>query len=249
MFHGMLRDNTSLRCSVDKTVLDQERLVHIFYGARVFADGGRKCVKPYRSSAEFDGDRFQDQPVHPVKAVPVYFQKVQGFPGNIGCDHTLIPHLRVIPDALQHPVGEPGSSAAAPGDLKGAARIDLYVQHLRGPQQDRLKFSFCIEIHVLNNTESVSERCCQKPGSGGCPDQREAGQVQTDGTRCGPFSDHDVNGKIFHGGIKDLLHLPVQPVDLVDEKDISRGQIVQDGRDLSRLFNCRAVVFPRPGGP
>ena len=55
------------------------------------------------------------------------------------------------------------------------------------------------------------------------------------------FSKQDVNGKILHGRVKDLFHLPVQAVDLIHKQDIPLLKIIQDRSHLSWFFDRRTA--------
>ena len=58
------------------------------------------------------------------------------------------------------------------------------------------------------------------------------GKPQPDAVGHGSLAGDDVYGKILHGGVKDLLHRPVEPVDLVYEEDVPLAQIGHDGRKI-----------------
>ena len=52
-------------------------------------------------------------------------------------------------------------------------------------------------------------------------DQSKMRKVQPDRARRCSLSDHDINRKVLHRRIQDLLHLTVQTVDFIDKQDIS----------------------------
>ena len=66
------------------------------------------------------------------------------------------------------------------------------------------------------------------------------GQIQPDGVGGRPFADDDIDGIVLHGRIQDLLHRPVQPVDLIHKKNIILIEVGQQRRQIARLFNGRA---------
>ena len=47
-----------------------------------------------------------------------------------------------------------------------------------------------------------------------------------DGARRRLLSQHDVDGEVLHGRVQHLLHLPVQPVNLVHEEHVALLEIV-----------------------
>ena len=91
----------------------------------------------------------------------------------------------------------------------------------------------------MDHPETIPQGGGQKPGSGGRPYQRKAGQLQTDGTGGSAFTDHNVDGEILHGRIEHFLHLTIEPVDFIHEQKIPLLQIIQNGRHLPRLLNGR----------
>ena len=68
-------------------------------------------------------------------------------------------------------------------------------------------------------------------------------KIQTNRTGGCPFSNHDIDGKIFHGRVKNFLHLPVQTMYLVYKQYITFLKIIQYGSHLSRLFYGRTRCY------
>ena len=67
------------------------------------------------------------------------------------------------------------------------------------------------------------------------------GQVDADGTGAGALPHDDIQGEILHGGVEDFLHIPVQPMDFINEKHIMVLQGGQNGCQLSRPSDGRAA--------
>jgi hypothetical protein len=49
------------------------------------------------------------------------------------------------------------------------------------------------------------------------------------------LADHDVKLIVLHRRVEDLLHHGAQPVDLVDEEDVPRLQVGQEGGQVAGL--------------
>ena len=77
------------------------------------------------------------------------------------------------------------------------------------------------------------------------PDQGEAGQVEADRTGRRALADHDVEGEVLHGRVEDLLHDPVEAVDLVDEEDVALVEVGQDGGQVARPLQRRPAGDPQ----
>ncbi len=76
-------------------------------------------------------------------------------------------------------------------------------------------------------------------------DQGEGRQIQLDRPRAGTFADHDVELKVLHRRIQNLLHDRAQPMNLVDEQHIVRLQIRQQRRKIACAFDHRARGLPQ----
>ena len=72
------------------------------------------------------------------------------------------------------------------------------------------------------------------------PDQRERRQVELDRARAGTLADHDVELKVLHRRIEDLLDDRAQPMDLVDEQHVVRLQVRQQRRQVAGALDHRS---------
>ena len=94
---------------------------------------------------------------------------------------------------------------------------------------------------MMDHAKTISERCGQKTCSCSCSHQSKLRQIQTDTAGRSSFSNHNINGIIFHCRIQHFLHLPVQSMDLIHKKNISLLQVIEDRRHLTRLLNSRTA--------
>jgi hypothetical protein len=117
---------------------------------------------------------------------------------------------------------------------------------------DQAQIGDGIELQPLHDAETVAQRSGQGAGAGGGADQGEGRQVEADGTRRRPLADHDVELVVLHRRVQHFLHHRRQAVDLVDEQDVARLQIGQQGRQVPRPLQHRAGglahVHPHLGG-
>src|SRR3990172_2220271 len=56
----------------------------------------------------------------------------------------------------------------------------------------------------------------------------------------GPFADREIESEVLHRGVQDLLDGPAQPMDLIDEEDVTPIEVGQNGCQISRPFDRRA---------
>ncbi len=135
-----------------------------------------------------------------------------------------------------------------------------------GAANDGVEVAGAVVVEPGHEAEPVAERPGDETGAGGGAHQGEGGQVEPDGPGARTLAEDDVQLKILHGRIEDLLHRPPQAVDLVDEEHVTLGQVGEDGGQVAGPHQRRArrdpqagpislatipasEVFPNPGGP
>ncbi|CDC72964.1 putative uncharacterized protein [Oscillibacter sp. CAG:155] len=170
----------------------------------------------------------------------VDLQGAQGVVRHLFRDDAVRLHLGEVPHPPEHPVGDPGRAPAAAGDLIGALRHDVHVQDPGAAGDDLTEFLRGIELQPQRHAEPVPQRRGELPGPGGSPDEGELGQIQPDGVGAGALAHDDVQGVVLHGGIEDLLHRAVEPVNLVHEEDIPLAEVGEKRCQVAGLFNGRA---------
>ena len=111
----------------------------------------------------------------------------------------------------------------------------MRIQFARRRHDDTAKLFRLVEFEPHRNAEPVAQRRRQQARARGSADQREGRKVQPHGSGRWPLPDHDVEGIVFHGGIKDFLHDRRQAVNLVDEQDIVRLKIGEDRGQVAGL--------------
>jgi hypothetical protein len=105
-----------------------------------------------------------------------------------------------------------------------------------------------VELQALDDAEAVAQGRGQQAGAGGGAHQGEGRQVELDGARRRALADHDVELVILHGRVEDLLHHRAEAVDLVDEEDIPRLQVGEQGGQVAGLLQHRARGLAQADG-
>ncbi len=72
------------------------------------------------------------------------------------------------------------------------------------------------------------------------PTRVKRGRVRRTLRAAGTLADDQVELEILHRGIKNLLHGRRQPMDLVDEEDISLLEVGEHGGEVTGAFQNRA---------
>lgn len=103
--HG---SHSSTWSSVKETCLQKIGFIHVFQCSGVFSDRCGKCFKPHGAALKIQDQGLENAAVCFIKAILIYFQKIQCEAGNIVGDHTIILHLGEITYSLQKTVGQTG---------------------------------------------------------------------------------------------------------------------------------------------
>ena len=235
-----LCDHAAPGCPVDKAFFDEIGLVYILNGTRILADGRRQGVQSHRAAHEFLNHGHQNPPVNLIEAVAVHLQKIQRKVRDLLGDLPVVFDLGEITDPLEKPVGQTRRSPGTSRQLHGAQRVNLHAQHVRGTLHDGLQLLVRIEFQMMHHAEAIPQRRGQQSRPCRRANQRKMRQIQPDGPGRSALANHNIDGEILHGRVQHLLHLPVQPVNLVHEKHVALGQIIENRRDLARLLDGRS---------
>ena len=122
--------------------------------------------------------------------------------------------------------------------IRGVPRLRrANAENARGAQDDAPELLRRIELQTQRHAKAVAQRRSELTGAGRRADEREFREVEPDGVRARSLADDDVDGVILHRGIEDLLHLPIQAVDLVDKENVVFLQIREQRGKVACLFD------------
>jgi len=99
------------------------------------------------------------------------------------------------------------------------------------PDLDQLRFF--VEIEPNGDAEPIPQGRRDQARPGGRADQRKGLQIDPNRARRRPFPDDQIELEVLHGRIEDFLHRRVETVNLIDEQDVARLQVGQDGRQVA----------------
>ena len=150
-----------------------------------------------------------------IQAIFIHIQKIQCIICHFFCDHTIVFYLGKIPHPLQKTIRQTRCSPGTLRQFNGALRFDLHLQNLSRPHDDRCQFLLRIKFQMVDHAKAIPKRRSQHSCACRRADQREFRKIQTNRSGCRSFSDHNIDGIVFHRRIEHLLHLTVQPMDLI----------------------------------
>src|SRR6476620_6154762 len=223
------RGDASPRRTLQIALLDEKRLDHVFYRVAFLADGGRQVVDTDGTAAEFLDHGLEQFAIHDVETGRIDIEHCERGIGNLARNEPARFHLRVIANAPQQPVRNAWRASRATGDLLRSGTVHLHLQQARRALHDTRKLITRVELETCDDAEAVAQRVREHAGSRRSADQRERLQLELHGTRRRTFADHDVDLEVFERRIEYLLDHRREPMDLVDEKNITLVEIAQDG--------------------
>src|SRR5438552_434913 len=160
------RCDAATRGSLQKAMLNQEWLVHLFDRRRILADCRTDVVQPNGTALKFLDDRLEDYRIHVIEPELVDVDHSQELRRNAFGDDAIRLHLRIIANATQQAVGNAWRAARATGDLVRAAILDLDVQDHRRPRHDLLEVINRIVVQSFDDPEPRPHRRRQHSESG-----------------------------------------------------------------------------------
>ena len=172
-----------------------------------------------RASVEGAGQRLQIPPVLAVEPQFVHFPPGQRLAGQRVGDLSLRFAVNKIAGPSEQVVGDAGGSPTATGNLARRLVTDLRVQLAGIPPHDVGQLVVGVKVEVLTIHETIAQGGRQHARAGGRTNHGERLELHVDGAGIQPLTQRDIDSKIFHHRVDELLDRLRQPMDLVDEQD------------------------------
>ncbi len=198
----------------------------------------------HRTAAELLDDRPQQFAIDFVESVLVDLEQLQRGVGDVERDRAGRPHLRVVADATEQPVGDARRAARAPRELGGGAVFERHVENPGRPPDDLLQIALGVELEPVHDAETRSQRRRQQAGARRRPDERELLQRHFHRPGAGALADHDVELVVFERRIQNLLDRRRHPVNLVDEQHLAVAEVGENAREIAGLLEHRTRRRP-----
>ena len=219
--------------AVEKSDLNQERLVDFFESVFFFGQGGSQCAEAYGTTVVFLNDRKQKAAIDFVEAVGIHFEQGEGCVGGGAVDGAGAADLRVVADAAQEAIGDAWSAAGAQCDFGGAVCVDGDTQDLGGALDDEAEFVLGVELQAQEDAEARTQWRTEESGPGGGAHEGEGTDLHDMGAGCRSLSDDDVEFVVFEGGVELFLKDRLHAMDFVEEEDLLFAQVSQDGGEIA----------------
>src|SRR5262245_24774368 len=240
MAEGVRRQQPTARSALQETPLDQEGLDNFFDCVARLRQRRRYGLDSNRTTAVVLRDRNEVAPVHGIEPGGIDLELDQRAVGGDPIDRGCARDQRKVTHPAQQPAGNARRAARPAGDLVRAVGGHADAEHARAAVDDLFELTFGIKIESHWDAEAVTQRISEQTGAGGRTDQRKGGEIDLDRARGGSLADDEVELKVLHRRIEDLLDRRIEPMDLVDEKDIAFFEIRQQSRKIAGLGDHRS---------
>ena len=222
------RAHSAARRAHQEAELHQVRFVDVLNGHGILAGCRREGVQPDRAAAEFVHHRAKDGAIHLVQPQLVHALHGNRLPCHIEADDAAAAHLRVVADALEHPVCDSRRTAASARDFHDACVLRVNLQNRRASADDLRQFLRLVHFQPEENAEAVAQRGGQLTCAGCRANEREFRHGDANRPRGRAFANHDVDGKVLHRGVQHLFHRAGEAVNFVDEQHVPLIEVRQN---------------------
>ena len=185
--------------------------------------------------------RLDDALVPLIEAIAIDLQHRERGVGHVLVDLALRFDLGVIAHPPEQIVRSARRTPRASRDFGGARRVDLDSQQTRAAHDDLLHFLGRVIIEPRGHPESRTQRRAYHSRASGRADECKLWQLQSQTARLRALVDDDVEPIIFHRRIQIFFDRRLEPMDLVDEKDVAFFQTGEQTGEFARFFNHRAA--------
>ena len=101
MLVSQCRRGTATRRTVQKSILQKIRFIHIFQSSGILSDGGCQCLQTDRATLKIDDQSLQNATVNLVETVLIYFQKIECKYSYFVSDPSIVFYLCEITHSLE----------------------------------------------------------------------------------------------------------------------------------------------------
>ncbi len=237
---GPLGRHPALRRPVQEADPEEERLVDVLDRLRLLREDRAQGGHAHGAAAELLDDGREQAAVGRVEADHVDLEDAHRLLDGRQRDPAVTVDLRVVAHASKEPVDDPRGGPPAAGDGGGGLVRHLDSEDPGRAADDRDEVLLGVEVEPVDRPEAIAQRPADAARPGGGADDRERPQGESQRSRRGPLPDHDVEGEVLHRRVEDLLHRPVEAVDLVDEEHVAIVERGEDGGQVAGPLDRRA---------
>ena len=233
MFVREAGGDAAARGAVEEADLDEEGLVDLFEGILLFGEGGGEGVEADGATVVLFDDGAEEAAVELVEAVGVDFKEGEGGLCGGEVDNAGGADLGVVADAAEEAVGDARGSAGAHGYFGGAVLVDGDTEDFGGALDHEAKLVVGVELQAQQDAEAAAQGGGEHAGSGGGCDKGEGTNLHHV-RPCGwALADDDVELVVFERGVELFLKDGLEPVDFVEEENLSLAEVGKDGGEVA----------------
>ena len=213
--------------------MDKERLVSVLDRMFVFTDRSGEGLKSRRPPGEMLDEAEEEAPVEAIKASLINIEELEGLDRLFGTNEGPPFDLSEIPEASEEPVRDPWCPARAARDLFRGRFAERELETISRAERDLLQRGDPVELKMLDDPKSISERRGETAGRGRCADKSERGEWDLDTARHGSLPNHDIKPVVFERGVEVLFEDWTEPMDLIDKEDIPFIKLCEERCEIS----------------
>ena len=233
-------DDAAARGAGEEAELDEVGFVHFFDGTDFFTDDGGDGLDASRTTAEFLYEGTENMMIGRFGSEVIDFEGIECFFGGSGIDGVVPVHLGIISNALQNTIRDARGLTAGSGDDIRALFVEFDTEYARRSFYDSFDFAWLVKFETMDGSETVAEGIGEGTEFGRGTDEGELRKVELERTGGWSFADDDVELVILHRGIEYFLDGFVQPMNLVDEEDITGFEVGEYGSEVADFLDSRA---------
>src|SRR6266545_5817752 len=219
----------------------EEGLVDVLDRVALLADRRGDRVDPHRAAAERVEDDGEDAAVHRVEPPLVHLEPRERRVHDRLREPAVALDLREVAGPLQEPDGDARRSARAPRELLGPGGLDGERELRRRAHRDLVQLRRLVVAEPLLDREAVPERRREEARARRRAHEGEPLELHLHRLRPDAGAEDDVEAEVLHRRVERLLHRRGEPVDLVDEEDVARGERGEEAGEVALLHEGGAA--------
>ena len=145
----------------------------------------------------------------------------QSFARDASVDLTALSYIGEVTYPPQKAIGNPRSSAGAPGDFRGARFIEVRVENSRGAPDDLMQILDGVKLQMVEESKAIPQGRGKAPGAGCGSNQGKSFERHVDGLGEHSHVDDEIHFVVLHGRIEEFFNVGGKPVDLIDKENLA----------------------------
>ncbi len=234
------------RRSIQEADLQQVGFTDFFDCVWLLSECRRQCIQSHRPAFVIIDDREEQAAIEIVETYPIDAESLESLARDRDLDDSLSGNGGKVTQPSKQSQRDSGSPAGPRCDLYGGFIGNSHIESLRGALDDQPQILGRVEIQALYDTEAIAKRRAQQAGPGRRSHQSEGRQFEPNGTGSRTLSNGQIDCEVLHRRVENFLDSCSETMNLVDEEYVSRFDVSQDRREISRPENRRSGRRTKP---